>query len=242
MQQTRAARSDVPGAVRARAAGISRAGAGAQGRAAARRRTQRHLVLRGPPHRAVPGAGDAARRAHLRARGHRGRARRLQPADPRRQQLESDAADRVRAARRARARARAAEGDRGSLLGAGRRRTSACSRSPTRTCERENEEKTSAVHFLRFELERAHDREPARRGGARAQASITSTTATRCLRCPRRCGRRCWPTCPSGRASRQRALRLPRPRRPDAKIAPRPRRAQHLRALAAHSRDDSRSG
>ena len=40
--------------------------------------------------------------------------------------------------------------DRVWVAGRGLRRRS--SRSPTRTCERENEEKTSAVHFLRFEL------------------------------------------------------------------------------------------
>ena len=111
-----------------------------------------HLVLRGPADHAVPGAGDAARRAHLRARGHPRGARCLQPADSRRQQLEGDPADRV--PRRRRAAARSSRSSSASKTAAGCRcvATTACSRSPTKICERENDEKTSAVHFLRFEL------------------------------------------------------------------------------------------
>ena len=44
---------------------------------------------------------------------------------------------------------------RGSLLGAGRRLRAACSRSPTRTWSARTRSKTSAVHFLRFELSAA---------------------------------------------------------------------------------------
>ena len=64
----------------------------AQGAAHARRGSQLHLAVRGSPDGAVPGAGDAAHRAHLRARGHRRGTGRLQPADSRWQQLEGDAA------------------------------------------------------------------------------------------------------------------------------------------------------
>ena len=77
-----------------------------------------------------------------------------------------------------RARAGAAEGHRGPLLGAGRAASERVFAIADEDLERENEEKTSAVHFLRFEL--TPPMIAALRGGcgAGASASITSTTGT----------------------------------------------------------------
>ena len=86
------------------------------------------------------------------AAGHRGRARRLQPADPGRQQLEGDAADRVPGRRASGAVALAqlkGVEDRCWVQVAG---SSACFAIADEDLERENDEKTSSVHFLRFEL------------------------------------------------------------------------------------------
>ena len=113
---------------------------------------QHHVAVRGPAHRAVPGAGDVAHRAHFRSRGHRRGARRLQPADPRRTQLEGDLADRVCRILKMRrvqlGRLRGVE-DRCWVQAAGCERLYAIA---DEDLERENEVKTSAVHFLRFEL------------------------------------------------------------------------------------------
>ena len=93
------------------------------------------------------------------------RARRLQPAGSRRLQLEGDDADRVPRRGRAQARARAAEGHRAARVGRrsqGRERVHAIA---DEDLERETEEKTSSVHFLRFELDAAmRERARARRG------------------------------------------------------------------------------
>ena len=62
--------------------------------------------------------------------------------------------------------------------------------------ERENDEKTSAVHFLRFELDAGDDRAPCAAAPRSPPASTTSTTGTRCARCPRRCARRWSPISP----------------------------------------------
>ena len=80
------------------------------------------------------------------------RARRLQSAGARRPQLEGDDADRVRGCRRTQARAGEAERHRGSRLGAGRRLSARVYAIADEDLERENDEKTSAVHFVRFEL------------------------------------------------------------------------------------------
>ncbi len=105
----------------ARTRGFPHPRARAQAPAHGRGRAEHDLGVRGPPHDPVPGAGDAAHRAHLRARGHPGGARRLQPADPGRRQLEGDDDDRVPRRGRARSRARAAARHRGPLLRRGRR-------------------------------------------------------------------------------------------------------------------------
>ncbi len=91
------------------------------------------VALRGPHHHPVPDPGDAARRADLRVGRHRGRAGGLQPADPGRHELESDAPHRVsgregapRAARTPRRASRTAAGCRWPG-------TTRCSRSRTRT-------------------------------------------------------------------------------------------------------------
>ncbi len=83
------------------------------------------------------------------------------------------------------------QGHRGPLLGAGDAATSGCSRSPTRTCERENDEKTSAVHFLRFELTAPMIAALQGGRGARRRASIMTTTAAIARRAGRaqRCSR-----------------------------------------------------
>ena len=54
--------------------------------------------------------------------------------------------------------------------------------------ERENDEKTSAVHFLRFELEPAMMR--ALKGGAALSAGIDHPTIAWCVRCRSRRGDR----------------------------------------------------
>ena len=65
-------------------------------------------------------------------------------------------------------RARRTEGDRGSRLGPGWLRASARVYAiADEDLERENEQKTSAVHFVRFELDAGYDRRAARRYGAR---------------------------------------------------------------------------
>src|SRR5262249_27811404 len=66
-EQACSERSLEPGAVRARARRVSQQGARAQACPAARGRPAHDLAVRGPPDGAVPGAGDAARRADLRA-------------------------------------------------------------------------------------------------------------------------------------------------------------------------------
>ena len=94
-------------------------------------------------------------------------ARRLQPADPGRQQLEGDAADRV-SGRRTSGAGQLAQlkgiEDRCWVQVRGHERVFAIA---DEDLERENDEKTSAVHFLRFELTRADDRGAAR--GRRAR-------------------------------------------------------------------------
>ena len=134
-QGLQAAELMTPRAVRARARRVSRDACSRTRRIAhVAVRPEHDLGLRGPADDPVPGPGDAAHRTHLRARGIAGGARRLQPADPGRQQLEGDAADRVpgRGAS-ARSRSRKLTRHRGPLLGAECRRTSASWRSPTRT-------------------------------------------------------------------------------------------------------------
>ena len=113
--------------------GIRTRGARAQGAAATRRGPQLQLALRRSPHGAVPGTGDAAHRAHLRARRHRRGTRRLQPADPRRQQLEGDAAAGVRTGRAPGARSPASRASR-TAAGCRSPAASASSRSRTRIC------------------------------------------------------------------------------------------------------------
>ena len=84
--------------------------------------------------------------------GIAGRARRLQPARPGRLELQGDDADRVRGRRGAQAR-------RSRRCAASRRASGCRSRAAPRVdaiadedLPRENDEKTAAVHFLRFEL------------------------------------------------------------------------------------------
>ena len=57
--------------------------------------------------------------------------------------------------------------------------------------ERENDTKTSAVHFLRFELGETDGRRAQAWGRTRRSASITLTTGTSWSRCPTPCARRC---------------------------------------------------
>ena len=112
------------------------------------------------------------------ADGIAGRARRLQPADPGRQQLEGHAADRVPGRDERRVALAQLQGRRGPLLGAGRGLERVlCDRR--RGPERENDEKTSSVHFLRFELDPADVRSDCKAGARdRASASTTTTTGT----------------------------------------------------------------
>ena len=80
----------------------------------------------------------------------------LQSVDSRRQQLEGDLAARIpRRARNAATRWRSCSGveDRCWVRSAELR--ARCSPSPMKTCRVENDDKTSAVHFLRFELDSA---------------------------------------------------------------------------------------
>ena len=86
---------DAARAIFARAVAPAQRGHRAQAAPQRPSRPEHDLVLRGPDHHPLSGARDAARRAHLRARRHSGRAGCLQPADPRRQQLEGDAAARI---------------------------------------------------------------------------------------------------------------------------------------------------
>ena len=73
---------------------------------------------------------------------------------------------------------------------------SACSRSRTRICQRENAEKTSAVHFLRFELQPRMI--AALRAGAALAAGIDHEHYRHQVHgAPRRCARRCSPISPS---------------------------------------------
>src|SRR5690606_30365005 len=60
-----------PGGVRPHAGRVPRQGDGAQAEPAAAAGTERDALLRGPADHAVPGPGDAAGGADLRARGHR---------------------------------------------------------------------------------------------------------------------------------------------------------------------------
>ena len=107
---------------------------------------------------------------HLRGRGHPRRARRLQPAGPRRRQLEGDACwSSIRMPEERRRRARASlKGIEHRVLGAGGRASARATPIADEDLERENEEKTSAVHFLRFEL----PPEDARRAAARCAALV----------------------------------------------------------------------
>ncbi len=68
------------------------------------------------------------------AAGDRGRDRRLQPADSRRRQLESDVHDRVRRRRRTARSARDDDRPRTPRVGEGRRYGDRCSQSRTKTC------------------------------------------------------------------------------------------------------------
>ena len=125
--------SDVARTLFARAARVSRARHRAQAQSPGERGSEHHVAVRRPAHGAVPGAGDAAHRAHLRSRGHRRRARCLQPADPGRPQLEGHVAHRVPGRRRSAG--CSSKNCAASKIAAGCRwrASSACSRSPTRT-------------------------------------------------------------------------------------------------------------
>ena len=85
------------------------------------------------------------------ADGHPGGARRLQPADPGRRQLEGDVDDGVPRPEERRGRAGAAERRREPLLRRGARQRPRVAVADEDQ-ERANAEKTSAVHWLRFEL------------------------------------------------------------------------------------------
>ena len=116
---------------------------------------------------------------------HPGRARRLQPAHPRRPQLQGDDADRVRGRRRAPRGAREAEGHRGPRPGCRSRAARTVYAIADEDLERENDEKTSSVHFLRFELTAGDGRGAQVRHGASPWASTTRTTPRRSTPCPR---------------------------------------------------------
>ena len=97
-------------------------------------------------------------------------------------QLQGDDADRVRGRRRAQARAGAAEGHRGPRLGRRSRAAPQVYAIADEDLERENEEKTSAVHFLRFELDAGDGRGAEVRRARWASASTTRTTRRRSRR------------------------------------------------------------
>ncbi len=135
-----------------RAGGIPRASDRAQANRAAGRRAELHLVFRGSAHDAVPGAGDAARRAHLRAGGHPQELDAYNPLIPDGSNwkvtllIEFPDPDERRGALE---RLKGVE-DRCWVQVAGHERVFAIA---DEDLERENDEKTSAVHFLRFELD-----------------------------------------------------------------------------------------
>ena len=134
------------------AQGFPRAGARAQEAAHGPPGRARDAAVRGRADDPLPDPGDAADREDVRGSGHRGRARRLQPARPRRLELQGDDADRVRGRRRAQARARAAARASRTASTCRSRAARASTRSPTRTCRARTTKRPSAVHFLRFEL------------------------------------------------------------------------------------------
>ena len=79
-------------------------------------------------------------------------ARRIQPADSRRREPQGDDADRVRRRRRAQARARRSCAASRTSSSSPSARTRPCGAIADEDLDRSNETKTSAVHFLRFEL------------------------------------------------------------------------------------------
>ena len=121
-------------------------------------------------------------------------------------QLEGDDADRVPGRRRAPARAGAAERHRGPRLGAGRGLRRGSTPIADEDLERENDEKTSAVHFLRFELTPEMVAALKYGVGLRSASTIPTTPrrSPRSAPIPRRTGRR---------------PRLRRPRNPAARGA-----------------------
>ena len=152
-------------------------------------------AVRGRAHRSLPDPGDAAHREDVRGSRHPGRARRLQPAGPRRRELEGDDADRVRGRRRAQAGAGASSRASRTASGSRSRATPRVYAIADEDLERENDEKTSSVHFLRFEL--APEMIAALKGGAALAMGVDHPrTRTRCARCPRRRARPCWPILP----------------------------------------------
>ena len=123
-------------------------------RAAARRRAACHLELRGSPHGAVPGAGDAARRAHLRAEGIAEELDAYNPLIPDGSNWKVTLLLEYPTRPSGQRRSRDCKGieDRCWMQVAGQARVYAIA---DEDLERENAEKTSAVHFLRFELDAA---------------------------------------------------------------------------------------
>ena len=106
----------------------------------------------------LSGAGNAADRENLRGRGHQRRTGSLQPAGTGREQLQGDNADRVSRRRTAPAHAVPPERHRGPGLGPGGRFASPVQAIADEDLERENEEKTSAVHFLRSGIGPGHEK------------------------------------------------------------------------------------
>ena len=170
-------------------------------------------------HGAVPGAGDAAHRAHLRARGDRRGAGGLQSADSGRQQSQGHAADRIRRSGPSAPGVWSSCAASSATAGCGWRGFEAVYAIADEDLERENDSKTSAVHFLRFEFTApmiARRSKPARHW---RPASIILPIVTASIRCRQRCGASaCWRTSIDRLLQRPTAFEFARMHRPSVRL------------------------
>ena len=142
---------DESGAICGRAVAAARRGHRAQAAPQGAGRTEHDLDFRGPDDHPLSGARDAARRAHFRSAGIQDELDAYNPLVPDGTNWKVDFAARVSRCRCAPGSSVEADRRRGSVLGPGGELPRVFAIADE-DLDRENEDKTSAVHFLRFEL------------------------------------------------------------------------------------------